>query len=133
MPFVSDPGISRHLARFLKRSLENVRSDEHLSELMTKHRDLSKLDFLQPTAVLFNGGVFNAAPVRERVMELTGQMERTWQKSASFPARNMIWPLPKGGLLRPNALRRKRDSYQGRNRAFLLPGTGNLDARHSRL
>ena len=33
-------------------------------------------DYLRPTAVLFNGGVFNAAPIRKRVLDLLGSWNR---------------------------------------------------------
>ncbi len=68
LPYASDPVISKHLARFLTRSLENVKSSEALSSLVSdKARSKS---FLAPTAVLFNGGVFKAAPIRQRVLDL---------------------------------------------------------------
>jgi urease beta subunit len=70
LPFVSDPAMSRHLARFLRRSLENVQSDPHLLELVGPAAVGGGRGFIAPHAVLFNGGVFNAAPLRERVVEL---------------------------------------------------------------
>ncbi len=68
LPYASDPVISKHLARFLTRSLENVQSSQTLSSLISAEA-LSK-PFLAPTAVLFNGGVFKAAPIRRRVLDL---------------------------------------------------------------
>jgi Hsp70 protein len=50
LPFESDTGISRHLAAFL-----------------TAHGDGRAV---QPTDVLFNGGVFKAEPFRQRLMEV---------------------------------------------------------------
>ncbi len=68
LPYATDPVVSKHLARFLTRSLANVKGSEALSALVGA-RAAAK-DFLSPTAVLFNGGVFKAAPIRARILEL---------------------------------------------------------------
>ncbi len=68
LPYASDPVISKHLARFLTRSLENVKSSQTLSSLISDKARAKT--FLAPTAVLFNGGVFKAAPIRRRVLDL---------------------------------------------------------------
>jgi len=68
LPYASDPVISKHLARFLTRSLENVNSSAALSSLIGA--EARSKPFLAPTAVLFNGGVFKAAPIRRRVLDL---------------------------------------------------------------
>ena len=67
LPYASDPVISKHLARFLTRSLQNVTASEKLAALVGPRAGGQAL---MPTAVLFNGGVFRAAPIRERVLEL---------------------------------------------------------------
>ena len=68
LPYASDPVISKHLARFLTRSLENVKSSAALSSLIGA--EARAKPFLAPTAVLFNGGVFKASPIRRRVLDL---------------------------------------------------------------
>jgi Hsp70 protein len=102
LPYAADPVISKHLARFLTRSLENVRSSQTLSSLISA--ESRSKPFLAPTAVLFNGGVFNAAPLRRRVLDLLtawneGQPVRELAghepdlavaKGASFFGRNRI-------------------------------------------
>ncbi|MBF0095406.1 MAG: Hsp70 family protein, partial [Alphaproteobacteria bacterium] len=102
LPYASDPVISKHLARFLTRSLENVRSNQALHPLIGA--DGLSRPFLAPTAVLFNGGVFKAAPVRRRVLELLtswndgrpvrelpgDQPDLAVAKGASFFGRNRI-------------------------------------------
>lgn len=70
LPYASDPVISKHLARFLSRSLMNVNASEALRSLIGNQSGLEKDDYLRPTAVLFNGGVFKAAPVRRRLLDL---------------------------------------------------------------
>ncbi|MEY3896839.1 MAG: hypothetical protein RLZZ214_2359 [Verrucomicrobiota bacterium] len=66
LPYASDPVISKHLARFLTRSLQNVKASESLTALVGEQTG----NYLKPSAVLFNGGVFKAAPVRQRVLDL---------------------------------------------------------------
>jgi hypothetical protein len=67
LPYASDPVISKHLARFLTRSLQNVKASDRLTALVGS-RAIGQA--LMPTAVLFNGGVFKAAPLRARVLAL---------------------------------------------------------------
>jgi hypothetical protein len=68
LPYATDPVISKHLARFLSRSRANGRASQSLASLV-EGQSGSK-EFLMPTAVLFNGGVFKSAPIRKRVLEL---------------------------------------------------------------
>ncbi|MBF0421433.1 MAG: Hsp70 family protein [Magnetococcales bacterium] len=68
LPYASDPVISKQLARFLSRSLANVRSSPHLAAMLP--REALQDSFLAPTAVLFNGGVFKAIPLRQRLLDL---------------------------------------------------------------
>lgn len=70
LDYATDPALSRHLARFLTRASDNVRSDERLWGLVGKGGSLDRASILQPTAVLFNGGVFHAPVLRERVIEV---------------------------------------------------------------
>ena len=72
LPYASDPVVSKHLARFLSRSMTNVRASEELSALIPA----AKGDLLLPTAVLFNGGAFKSDALRNRVIELLGN----WNK-----------------------------------------------------
>jgi len=67
LPYAADPVISKHLARFLSRSRANVTASQTLATLVEGQ---SGKEFLMPTAVLFNGGVFKSASIRKRVLEL---------------------------------------------------------------
>ncbi len=67
LPYASDPVISKHLARFLMRSLENVQASDKLRALVGSRAGAPAL---MPTAVLFNGGVFKAEQIRARVLDL---------------------------------------------------------------
>jgi molecular chaperone DnaK (HSP70) len=67
LPYASDPVVSKHLARFLGRSLQNVKASDKLTAVVESR---GGTEALMPTAVLFNGGVFKAAPIRARVLEL---------------------------------------------------------------
>jgi hypothetical protein len=67
LPYASDPVVSKHIARFLGRSLQNVKASEKLAALVGAG---SGTEALIPTAVLFNGGVFKAGAIRARVLDL---------------------------------------------------------------
>lgn len=69
LPYAADPAISKHLARFLTRAKANILSSPQLIEAIegAKSPDASPLTI--PDAVLFNGGVFNASPLRHRVLD----------------------------------------------------------------
>ena len=102
LPYASDPVISKHLARFLSRSLTNVRASETLSALVDENRVAH--DLLMPSAVLFNGGVFKSDAIRGRVIELLTswnddtevrelegfQPDLAVAKGASFYGRNRV-------------------------------------------
>jgi hypothetical protein len=64
LPYVSDPGITRHLAAFLRR---------HLGKAGLP---------IAPRAILFNGGVFTPAALRDRVVDVL----RKW-----FDRQNEPW------------------------------------------
>ncbi len=64
LPYAADPAISKHLAYFLdhnKEALNQSQSSEQ-SQVQSSNRFTS--------AVLFNGGVFKAEPLRQRLIEL---------------------------------------------------------------
>jgi molecular chaperone DnaK (HSP70) len=55
LPYAADPAITRHLARFLGRQAGSLHTEGN---------------FVTPSAVLFNGGVFKANELRNRVVEV---------------------------------------------------------------
>jgi hypothetical protein len=63
LPYAADPAVTKHLAYFLSRQAES------LKERRTK---------MLPSAVLYNGGVFKAAPLRDRLQKVIAQ----WSKDA---------------------------------------------------
>jgi molecular chaperone DnaK (HSP70) len=71
LDYAADPVLSKHLASFLARSRQNTRSSESLLPLVEgRVRKAEGVEYLCPTAVLFNGGVFKAEPLRGRILEL---------------------------------------------------------------
>ena len=74
LEYATEPALSKHLARFLSRARENVRSDERLRSLLGAGADLDDSPILWPTALLFNGGVFHSGLLRRRVTDLL----RSW-------------------------------------------------------
>ena len=70
LPFESEPALSKHLARFLRNSNEQVaRRDNLPGDILER---ASKCE-LMPTAVLFNGGVCRSELARMRVLGLLKQ------------------------------------------------------------
>ncbi len=55
LPYAADPGVTRHLAKFLTR--------QRTTESETR-------SFVHPTAILFNGGVMKATLLRQRLIEV---------------------------------------------------------------
>ena len=104
LPYASDPVVSKHLARFLTRSLINVKASEALTALVKSRPEVLDGQYLKPTAVLFNGGVFNAAPIRKRVLDLL----ISWGKGA--PVRELAG-------FQPDLAVAKGAALYGRNRA----------------
>jgi molecular chaperone DnaK (HSP70) len=82
LPYAADAVVSRHLARFLTRSLQNVKASEALTKLIHAQPDALNGSYLKPSAVLFNGGVFKAEPIRQRVLELL----ESWNKGQPIRA-----------------------------------------------
>jgi hypothetical protein len=64
LPYAQDPGITRHLASFLSRQARALEASPD-APVKTEGRA-----FVHPTAILFNGGVFKATALKERVVEV---------------------------------------------------------------
>ena len=75
LPYVSDPGVTRHLAQFLAKQAEALASREPASG--KKKKAATEATGL-PSAVLFNGGVFKADALRNRLLGVLG----SWAKGA---------------------------------------------------
>ena len=69
LPYVNDPAITRHLAAFLK-----------------KHTPAGSA----PRAILFNGGVFQPAALRERLVEVM----RQWYHTPAAPWQPLVLTTP---------------------------------------
>lgn len=79
LPYVSDAGITRHLAQFLSRQAEALAGREQPTG---KKKKASADTVALPAAVLFNGGVFKADPLRNRLLGVLA----SWAKSAKVEA-----------------------------------------------
>ena len=79
LTYESDPAITRHLARFLRRSWLNIQANAKLCGL-AQGWIRSGAEVLVPTAVLFNGGVFKAPLMRQRLLELLDE----WSEGAGI-------------------------------------------------
>ena len=75
LPYVADAGVTRHLAHFLTRQAEALANREKPKGRAGGRK--AAVDTL-PTAVLFNGGVFKADPMRARFLGVLNG----WAKAA---------------------------------------------------
>src|SRR5262249_48670330 len=80
LPYVSDPAVSRHLAAFLQRQFSDDAGTQG-------HGDAANQ---APAAILFNGGVFQPAALRERLIEVM----RQWYDSPDRPWRPLVLTNP---------------------------------------
>jgi hypothetical protein len=67
LPYAQDAGITRHLAAFLTRQARALAVAEPPQVLIDGR------NFVHPTAILFNGGVFKAAALKDRVLHVLNQ------------------------------------------------------------
>jgi hypothetical protein len=81
LPYAAEPAVTKHLAAFLRRQAAALAGE---SDQITGQ-------ILRPTAVLFNGGVLKAAPIRDRIL---GALARWLETDGAPPAR----VLPAGDL-----------------------------------
>jgi molecular chaperone DnaK (HSP70) len=65
LPYAADAALTKHLAQFLKRSFHRLKDEDR-----QKYSIPEDQDFLIPSHILFNGGVFNASFLRERLQQL---------------------------------------------------------------
>jgi hypothetical protein len=70
LPYVSDPAISRHLAAFLKRHAGDRGLRTVDSGLAGQESAMRNAQSAIPQAILFNGGVFQPASLRERLLDV---------------------------------------------------------------
>jgi molecular chaperone DnaK (HSP70) len=64
LPYAQDAGITRHLAAFLTRQAKAL-SSAHDTPVK-----IAGNTFVQPTAILFNGGVFKSSILKQRVIDV---------------------------------------------------------------
>jgi hypothetical protein len=69
LPYEADPAITKHLAAFLRTALKNARAqrDDRVKEVDAVLN--SDQSLYLPTHILFNGGVFKAKALSERVLD----------------------------------------------------------------
>jgi len=78
LPYVADPGITRHLAQFLQRQAEALAHRAGPRRGPGRKPDAAGR---LPSAVLFNGGVFRADVLRQRLIGVLG----AWAEAAQAP------------------------------------------------
>lgn len=68
LPYAADPAVSKHLAAFLARNDELLQQQTGKKKRKKTH---------QPAAVLFNGGVFKASTLRQRMIDVLNKWNKT--------------------------------------------------------
>ncbi len=81
LPYAQDAAITRHLAAFLGRQTAATEDLAGFARFIPEGAT-----FLHPTAVLFNGGVFKAGALAERVM----QVVNGWLAAEQAPAARLL-------------------------------------------
>lgn len=81
LPYAQDTAITRHLAAFLGRQAEATSDLEGFAGKLPEGAS-----FLHPTVVLFNGGVFKARPLVDRVMQVLNE----WLEAERAPAARLL-------------------------------------------
>ena len=130
LPYASDPVISKHLARFLTRSLQNVKASDKLDARLGERAGGQAL---MPTAVLFNGGVFKAGPIRARVLDLLASWNggQAVRELAGFEPDLAV---AQGAAIYGRAsCHWQRHAHQGRRVALMLHRSGIVDAGDTRV
>jgi hypothetical protein len=83
LPFVSDPAITRHLADFLNRHARSTPEEARFAEAGASSAISAPSGVnSSPQAILFNGGVFQPAALRARLVEVM----KTW-----YPVPAQAW------------------------------------------
>jgi hypothetical protein len=91
LPYAADPAVSKHLALFLSRNAEVIRTviGTRQSASGKKGKADSRkpaADSRLPTAILFNGGVFKAIALQQRLVQIVNQ----WSKAAGGGALKVL-------------------------------------------
>lgn len=89
LPYAQDPGITRHLAALLGRQSGATADLEGFSGHrtgMAADSTATPANFLHPTAVLFNGGVFKSPLLTERTLAILN----AWLAADGAPAARML-------------------------------------------
>ncbi|MBS2030126.1 MAG: Hsp70 family protein [Deltaproteobacteria bacterium] len=80
LPYAQDPAVTRHLASFLSRQVGA------LSQVPAAPAQPTNATFLHPTAILFNGGVFKAQALQDRIVDVVNG----WLKAEGAPAMRVL-------------------------------------------
>jgi hypothetical protein len=80
LSYAVDPAVTRHLAAFLTRQARALENSDDAPPALKGTR------FVRPTALLFNGGVFKAEPLKERLLSVVN----SWlSRDGAPPAREL--------------------------------------------
>ena len=70
LPYEADPVVTKHIAAFLTQARASLMANSALCQRLDPSGERFAAPFLSPDGILFNGGVFHAAVLRERVVSM---------------------------------------------------------------
>ena len=109
LPYASDPAVTRHIAHFLRKQSADADA--------------------MPTAILFNGGVMNAAPLRDRTLEVV----TSWGAGArNLDGADPHYAVARGAAYYGPGATRSRRAHSWRHGALVLHRHRNRDAGRPR-
>ena len=78
LTYETETAVTKHLAEFLAKSSENIQS-KALAKLFKDYEISLDGSFVKPTAILFNGGVFKAKALKEKVLKVLESWGCKWE------------------------------------------------------
>jgi molecular chaperone DnaK (HSP70) len=70
LPYEADPVVTKHIAAFLSQARASLIANSELCQRLDPTGERFAAPFLSPDGILFNGGVFHASVLRERVLSM---------------------------------------------------------------
>lgn len=68
LKYEAEPVITKHIAAFLHSCKDAIKNNQELQKLAQLNASSLEEQFIKPSAVLFNGGVFNSLDIKEKVL-----------------------------------------------------------------
>lgn len=67
LQYETEPIVSKHIAAFLHQCKDSVVNNVEIESILNEANQDPSIPYLKPTAILFNGGVFNSSLIKDKV------------------------------------------------------------------